>query len=133
MSWTPEGVVISSLRPPPPCRTAHHRTPPHRRTGAACVERIPNPFGDYVPMVPIQLFYRRFSGSDLSPQAAAPSPAASAPLQTPPHSLWCAFAKFYERHGDVPNGRVVFEKAIQVCCRTRGRGWEKGGRRRGGP
>ena len=31
-----------------------------------------------------------------------------------PHSLWCAFAKFYERHGDVPNGRVVFEKAIQV-------------------
>jgi pre-mRNA-splicing factor SYF1 len=31
-----------------------------------------------------------------------------------PHSLWCAFAKFYERHGDVPNARVVFEKAIQV-------------------
>ncbi|GAX78150.1 hypothetical protein CEUSTIGMA_g5592.t1 [Chlamydomonas eustigma] len=32
-----------------------------------------------------------------------------------PHSLWCAFAKFYERHGDVPNARVVFEKAIQVA------------------
>ena len=32
-----------------------------------------------------------------------------------PHSLWCAFAKFYERHGDVPNARVVFEKAAQVC------------------
>ncbi len=31
-----------------------------------------------------------------------------------PHSLWCAFAKFYERHGDVVNARVVFEKAIQV-------------------
>jgi predicted GH43/DUF377 family glycosyl hydrolase len=31
-----------------------------------------------------------------------------------PHSLWCAFAKFYERHGDVPNARVVFEKAVQV-------------------
>ena len=34
-----------------------------------------------------------------------------------PHSLWCAFAKFYERHGDVPNARVVFEKAAQVCVR----------------
>lgn len=31
-----------------------------------------------------------------------------------PHSLWCAFAKFYERHGDVPNARVIFEKAVQV-------------------
>ncbi|KAG1676470.1 hypothetical protein FOA52_002290 [Chlamydomonas sp. UWO 241] len=31
-----------------------------------------------------------------------------------PHSLWCAFAKFYERHGDVPNARIVFEKATQA-------------------
>ena len=31
-----------------------------------------------------------------------------------PHSLWCAFAKFYEHHGDVGNARVVFEKAVQV-------------------
>ena len=46
-----------------------------------------------------------------------------------PHSLWCAFAKFYERHGDVPNGRVVFEKAIQVRCRMRDRGGEKRGGR----
>ncbi|GMH40581.1 hypothetical protein BSKO_08485 [Bryopsis sp. KO-2023] len=32
-----------------------------------------------------------------------------------PHTLWCAFAKFYERHGDVQNARVIFEKAIQVA------------------
>ncbi|KAF5830373.1 protein prenylyltransferase [Dunaliella salina] len=31
-----------------------------------------------------------------------------------PHSLWCAFAKFYEHHGDVGNARVIFEKAVQV-------------------
>eukprot|EP00200_Dunaliella_tertiolecta_P010820 CAMPEP_0202386768 /NCGR_PEP_ID=MMETSP1127-20130417/68372_1 /ASSEMBLY_ACC=CAM_ASM_000462 /TAXON_ID=3047 /ORGANISM="Dunaliella tertiolecta, Strain CCMP1320" /LENGTH=927 /DNA_ID=CAMNT_0048987473 /DNA_START=101 /DNA_END=2884 /DNA_ORIENTATION=- len=31
-----------------------------------------------------------------------------------PHSLWCAFAKFYEHHGDVANARVIFEKAVQV-------------------
>lgn len=31
-----------------------------------------------------------------------------------PHSLWCAFAKFYEYHGDVANARVIFEKAVQV-------------------
>ena len=30
------------------------------------------------------------------------------------HSLWTAFAKFYERHGDLPNARVVFEKATEV-------------------
>ncbi|KAJ9518397.1 hypothetical protein QJQ45_018420 [Haematococcus lacustris] len=29
-----------------------------------------------------------------------------------PHTLWCAFAKFYERHGDVVNARVIWEKAI---------------------
>ena len=31
-----------------------------------------------------------------------------------PHSLWCAFAHFYERHGDLANARIVFEKATQV-------------------
>jgi len=31
-----------------------------------------------------------------------------------PHSLWCAFAKFYEYHGDIANARVIFEKAVQV-------------------
>lgn len=31
-----------------------------------------------------------------------------------PHSLWCAFAKFYEKHGDVVNARVIFDKATQV-------------------
>ena len=31
-----------------------------------------------------------------------------------PHTLWCAFAKLYERHADLPNTRVVFEKAAQV-------------------
>ncbi|GIL47375.1 hypothetical protein Vafri_4209 [Volvox africanus] len=31
-----------------------------------------------------------------------------------PHSLWCAFAKFYERHGDVPNGRIIFQKATEA-------------------
>jgi pre-mRNA-splicing factor SYF1 len=31
-----------------------------------------------------------------------------------PHTLWCAFAKFYERHGDLPNARVIFQKAVQV-------------------
>jgi pre-mRNA-splicing factor SYF1 len=30
-----------------------------------------------------------------------------------PHTLWVAFAKFYERHGDIANARVIFEKAIQ--------------------
>jgi len=32
-----------------------------------------------------------------------------------PHSLWCAFAKFYERHGDLPNARIIFDKACQVA------------------
>ena len=31
-----------------------------------------------------------------------------------PHTLWVAFAKFYERHGDVANARVIFDKASQV-------------------
>ncbi|KAK9796969.1 hypothetical protein WJX73_001686 [Symbiochloris irregularis] len=30
------------------------------------------------------------------------------------HTLWIGFARFYERHGDIDNARVVFEKAIQV-------------------
>lgn len=32
-----------------------------------------------------------------------------------PHGLWCAFAKFYERFGDLVNARVIFNKAVQVC------------------
>lgn len=31
-----------------------------------------------------------------------------------PNSLWIAFAKFYEKHGDVDNARVIFNKAVQV-------------------
>ena len=31
-----------------------------------------------------------------------------------PHTLWCAFARFYETHGDLPNARVIFGKATQV-------------------
>ncbi|KAG2493464.1 hypothetical protein HYH03_008281 [Edaphochlamys debaryana] len=31
-----------------------------------------------------------------------------------PFSLWCAFAKFYERHGDVPNARIIFQKAVEA-------------------
>ncbi|PSC72105.1 Pre-mRNA-splicing factor SYF1 [Micractinium conductrix] len=31
-----------------------------------------------------------------------------------PHTLWVAFAKLYERHGDLPNARVIFEKAVQA-------------------
>ena len=30
------------------------------------------------------------------------------------HILWCAFAKFYEYHGDLDNARVIFKKATQV-------------------
>ena len=32
------------------------------------------------------------------------------------HTLWIAFAKFYERHGDIENARVIFDKATQVQC-----------------
>lgn len=31
-----------------------------------------------------------------------------------PHTLWIAFAKLYERHGDLPNSRIIFEKAVQA-------------------
>ncbi|KAI7844217.1 hypothetical protein COHA_002351 [Chlorella ohadii] len=31
-----------------------------------------------------------------------------------PHTLWVAFAKLYERHGDLPNARIIFEKAVQA-------------------
>ncbi|XP_047948131.1 pre-mRNA-splicing factor SYF1-like [Salvia hispanica] len=31
-----------------------------------------------------------------------------------PHTLWVAFAKLYETHGDVSNARVIFDKAVQV-------------------
>jgi hypothetical protein len=36
-----------------------------------------------------------------------------------PNSLWIAFAKFYEKHGDVDNARVIFNKAVQVGRRCR--------------
>uniref|UniRef100_A0A061S5R0 Pre-mRNA-splicing factor SYF1 n=1 Tax=Tetraselmis sp. GSL018 TaxID=582737 RepID=A0A061S5R0_9CHLO len=31
-----------------------------------------------------------------------------------PHTLWAAFAKFYERHGDLKNARIIFEKGCAV-------------------
>ena len=34
-----------------------------------------------------------------------------------PHTLWIAFAKFYERHGDVANARVIFQKATEVALK----------------
>mmetsp|Transcript_19169 Transcript_19169/g.31375 ORF Transcript_19169/g.31375 Transcript_19169/m.31375 type:complete len:872 (-) Transcript_19169:255-2870(-) len=35
-----------------------------------------------------------------------------------PHTLWVAFAKFYEQHEDVDNARLIFEKAIQINYRA---------------
>ena len=35
------------------------------------------------------------------------------------HTLWTAFARFYERHNDLENARVIFEKATQARCRPR--------------
>jgi pre-mRNA-splicing factor SYF1 len=34
-----------------------------------------------------------------------------------PHTLWLAFAKLYEEHGDLANARVVFEKAAAAPAR----------------
>eukprot|EP00879_Flechtneria_rotunda_P016677 GHRR01017452.1.p1 GENE.GHRR01017452.1~~GHRR01017452.1.p1 ORF type:complete len:759 (+),score=226.66 GHRR01017452.1:413-2689(+) len=31
-----------------------------------------------------------------------------------PNTLWIAFAKFYEKHGDIANARIIFNKAVQV-------------------
>ena len=31
------------------------------------------------------------------------------------YTLWTAFARFYERHGDIDNARIIFDKATQVC------------------
>ncbi|KAK3286689.1 hypothetical protein CYMTET_5767 [Cymbomonas tetramitiformis] len=31
-----------------------------------------------------------------------------------PHTLWVAFAKFYETHQDLGNARIILEKAVQV-------------------
>lgn len=33
------------------------------------------------------------------------------------HTLWVAFAKFYEGHGDEANARVIFDKATQARYR----------------
>ncbi|ERM95968.1 hypothetical protein AMTR_s00060p00215620 [Amborella trichopoda] len=30
------------------------------------------------------------------------------------HTLWVSFARHYEKHSDLANARVIFEKAIQV-------------------
>lgn len=35
-----------------------------------------------------------------------------------PHSLWCAFAKFYERHADIDNARMVFKKGTDADFKT---------------
>ncbi|KAI4371091.1 hypothetical protein MLD38_019361 [Melastoma candidum] len=35
-----------------------------------------------------------------------------------PHTLWVAFAKLYERHNDLANARVIFDKAVQVNYKT---------------
>lgn len=31
-----------------------------------------------------------------------------------PMTLWCAFAKLYERNGDLPNARIIFQKATEA-------------------
>lgn len=35
-----------------------------------------------------------------------------------PHTLWVSFAKFYEKHGDLENARVIFEKSTTVNYKT---------------
>ncbi|KAL5994864.1 hypothetical protein ACLOJK_024921 [Asimina triloba] len=35
-----------------------------------------------------------------------------------PHTLWVGFARLYETHNDIPNARVIFEKAVQVDYKT---------------
>ncbi|KAH7430038.1 hypothetical protein KP509_09G080100 [Ceratopteris richardii] len=35
-----------------------------------------------------------------------------------PHTLWIAFAHLYEKHNDLANARVIFEKAVQVNYKT---------------
>ena len=35
-----------------------------------------------------------------------------------PHTLWLAFAKYYEDHGDLDNARVILEKATLVGYRA---------------
>jgi pre-mRNA-splicing factor SYF1 len=31
-----------------------------------------------------------------------------------PHTLWVSFARFYEKHGDMANARVIFEKGTSI-------------------
>lgn len=56
----------------------------------------------------------------LPPPLAAPCAAEAVRTVDPdkatgkPHTLWVAFAKLYERHGDLPNARIIFEKAVQA-------------------
>lgn len=35
-----------------------------------------------------------------------------------PHTLWVAYAKLYERHGDLNTARMIFKKATQIEFRT---------------
>lgn len=35
-----------------------------------------------------------------------------------PHTLWVAFAKLYEKHNDLANARVIFDKAVQENFKT---------------
>ena len=32
-----------------------------------------------------------------------------------PFTLWCAFARFYERHNSLDNARIIFDKATAVA------------------
>lgn len=32
-----------------------------------------------------------------------------------PFTLWCAFARFYERHNSIDNARIIFDKATAVA------------------
>lgn len=35
-----------------------------------------------------------------------------------PHALWVSFARFYEKHGDMDNTRVIFEKGANINYKT---------------
>ncbi|ERM94339.1 pre-mRNA-splicing factor SYF1 isoform X1 [Amborella trichopoda] len=35
-----------------------------------------------------------------------------------PHTLWVSFARLYEKHNDLANARVIFEKAVQVSYKA---------------
>ena len=37
-----------------------------------------------------------------------------------PHMLWVDFAKFYEKHDQIKEARIIFEKAVKVGIREQG-------------